>query len=151
MAITLAQAYGDPFSEFPQLRTIWPEPYATAAAEASAADAWTGDVWLVCKDKTNVIGITGIFIDPEYEEDVFLRWHGIVPSERGTGAAKAALLETYRILGRKRLVELVPDNEYGWTVVQPFFLSMGFVRDGDAQDYAEAVVPSIRFVFNLED
>ena len=154
--INLVNAIGNPFELHPQLRTIWPEPYATAAAEASATDSDTGDVWLIVKDQ-EVVGITGIFLDSDGSpEEIFLRWHGIVQRERGNGTAKAALrLAVERIRDvfpeRKRLVELAPDNEYGWTLVIPHFFSLGFVRDGDPTDHKDAVVRSLRLVFNLEN
>lgn len=154
--ITLVPAYGDPFSEFPSLRMIWPEPYATAAAEASAADAQSGEVWLIAKNANTVIGITGLFVDDECPDDVFLRWHGLIQSERGTGASAATLRKVierarFQFPGRKYLVELAPDNEYGWTMVIPHFFSLGFVRDGDPIDHKDAVVRSLRLVFNLEN
>jgi GNAT superfamily N-acetyltransferase len=122
----------DPFEEFVFLNQIWPEPYHSSAREATKEDCQIGQVFLIMNG-SNVVGITGIFFEPENDSDVFLRWTGIAPGWRGKGIARDAMQQLILLckgwLGdRKRLVELVPDNEYGNTVVKPFFEAIGFVE-----------------------
>jgi len=138
--IKLVEAYGNPFELFPQLRTIWPQPYAQIAEEASGEDSHTGQVLLIMYLNV-VVGITGVFDDCDYPDDIFLRWHGVIPEARRSGIARKALeLLIYSACNkfypdRKNLVELVPDNEYGRTIVEPFFQHIGFVKRGPLETW----------------
>jgi len=122
---------GDPFKEYPQLKEIWPDPYRYHAALASRIDSDSGEVFYI-KEDGEVIGITGYFIDDECSgSGAFLRWTGIIPARRGNGIGRKALYELARTLHqaypqREKIIELIPDNEYGATIVQPFFESVGF-------------------------
>jgi hypothetical protein len=140
MTINLIQAEGSPFDLHPQLQTIWPEPYNTFAREASAEDSHTGQVQLIMLDNA-VVGITGVFSEDDNDDDVFLRWHGVVPGLRHSGIARAAIellvadVSPLFYPERKRLIELVPHTEYGRTIVEPFFQKVGFVKHGRLERY----------------
>ena len=128
---TIHHSVANPFSDYPRLRSIWPEPYAQQAEHASAVDCQTGQI-LYIEQYGAVVGITGIFFEPECPTDIFLRWTGVVPECRCRGIATEALrLLAYMCASwcpdRKRLIELVPDNEYGHQVPLPFFTNLGFV------------------------
>lgn len=145
----------------PIVREIWPDPYHVSAVEAMKADWDTGEVkiisyWDDALDCYEVAGITGYFFDPEAPEDVYLRWTGITAYARRRSIATEALhilIEEIRdkFPKHKRLIELVPDNEYGHTVALPFFLKFGFVKD-------DAFVPPnektewdcIPYIYNLK-
>jgi len=121
----------NPFEEYPVLEEIWPDPYRAFAYEASKEDCQTGQILFII-NRFNVVGITGIFFEPENDEDVFLRWTGIMPEARKFGIGKQAIQQVISLCkgwlpGRKRLVELIPDNEYGDRLVEPFFYRCGFV------------------------
>lgn len=124
----------NPFAFFPFLNNIWPEPYAHAARQATKSDYKSGQLFYIIHAGV-VIGITGVWIDPNgAETDLYLRWTGLVPAYRGRGYATQALIQLIRICrgfcpSRTRLIELVPDNEYGDTVAKPFFEAFGFVHD----------------------
>lgn len=113
-----------------QMHEIWPEPYASPAAAAYAEDWTSGQIFLLIVD-WEIVGVTGFFLDSD-SDCIYLRWTGIVPKHRRKGYAAAALMALRERLkpahaGRK-LVELVPDNEYGVPVKQ-FFLAQGFQED----------------------
>lgn len=112
---------------------IWPEPYAADATLAYTEDWETGQIFLVMTEE-EIVGVTGYFVDKD-PSLVYLRWTGILPEYRRTGHAAAALTQLISLLkhdyeGRK-LVELVPANEYG-APVREFFLALGFRDDPDA-------------------
>jgi hypothetical protein len=140
MIIKLIKAEGSPFDIYPELQTIWPEPYNTFAKEASEQDSVIGQVLLITLDNT-VVGITGVFDISEQPDDIFLRWHGVIPSQRRTGIARTALELLVTDIcpifypGRKRLIELIPHTEYGRTIVEPFFQKVGFVKHGALEQY----------------
>jgi hypothetical protein len=148
MNIKLVTAEGSPFDLYPQLQTIWPEPYNTFAHEASAEDSHTGEVYLIVLDD-QVVGTTGLFLSDDHPEDglgerptdVYLRWTGVVPGLRKGGVARQALELlvrdecSKRFPDRNRLIELVPHTEYGRTIVEPFFQKVGFVKHGPLERY----------------
>lgn len=144
--VMLGTCLPKPFEKWPQLQTIWPEPYASEAAEASDID-WlsTDEPIMPISVAGEVVGITGWFyMEKPWRQyakkgDVYLRWHGIVPEHRRKGYAAEALRQVLvMLLGRatiggkpiRQLVELAPHNEYGRTVAAPFFEAMGFVNEG---------------------
>lgn len=121
---------GTSFSAY--LNEIWPEPYATPATDAFLEDWNSGQIYQIFAEDA-FVGITGYFLD-DHSTSIYLRWTGILPEYRRKGyAAKALTLLrsalSHDYAGRK-LVELVPDNEYGAAVKQ-FFLSQGFQEDPD--------------------
>lgn len=119
---------------------IWPEPYATPAADAYYEGWDSGEIYLIVAGSIApdsivssgiVVGVTGYFLDPN-SDCVYLRWTGVFPEFRRKGHAATAIAMLRGLLvanyaGRK-LVELVPDNEYGAPVKQ-FFLAQGFQED----------------------
>lgn len=133
---------------------IWPEPYAAEAANATISDGIVdpqSQIFLIYDNFRRLLGITGYF---EIEGDVaYLRWTGVLPEFRRRGI----FLEAIRLLVRqlrganpnvKKLVELVPDNEYGKSIMNAFVVS-GFVYDqefpvphGEATDWN--VLPYIK-------
>ncbi|MBU9200025.1 hypothetical protein KTD31_01235 [Burkholderia multivorans] len=137
---------GNPFEEHPQLRTIWPAEFHVIAEEATVdtvvEDMPRGDIgglYLVTKC-AQVIGITGFFYVDSIEEP-YLRWHGIVPAERGRGYSRLALqLVVARIKAKipnaKGLIELVPQTltDYGVGIGR-HFAALGFVENGDLETY----------------
>ncbi|SAL88492.1 hypothetical protein AWB74_08588 [Caballeronia arvi] len=121
----------DPFARYPSLQDIWPEPYRSEAARISRVHSASGEVFYVALDGT-VIGITGVFFDDNNApSDVYLRWTGVVPTVRQKGLGRAVIrlvanLCQQRYPTRKRLIELLPDNEYGHAFPRPFFERIGF-------------------------
>ena len=135
---TIENGTFNPFEVHPQLREIWPEPYAREAEIASHVDAHSGQILYILNDGT-VVGITGIFFDDKSPKDVFLRWSGIIPMYRRQHLMTQAFEHLLRLIiglcpERERLIELVPDNEYGHNVALPFFLDAGFEKDPAFQD-----------------
>jgi RimJ/RimL family protein N-acetyltransferase len=128
------QAGDDPFEDHPSLKSIWPEPYGREAAYASRVDSGTNEIFYIVRDQ-EVVGITGLFLDETNSTDIFLRWTGIVPGLRQGGLAREALSQLTALCkaehpNRTRLVELVPDNDYGHRVAKPFFEKVGFIPEG---------------------
>ena len=129
------------------VRKIWPAPYADPAAAATSADWQSGEICAITwrshyslrSSEAKIVGITGWFHDPEAPEDIYLRWTGVLPECRRMGFGEDGLNMlikhlSYNFPNHKRLIELVPDNEYGRTVALPFFQAYGFEKD-------EAFVP----------
>lgn len=118
------------FNAVPMIRDIWPEPYATPAAEAYQEDHRSGQIFLIT-DGDLVLGLTGYFFDAK-PGIAYLRWTGVRHQYRHLGYASLAikmLVTRLSDLGiATKLVELVPDNEYG-VPVKAFFESLGFVAD----------------------
>lgn len=135
---------GNPFSQYPQLRAIWPAEFAEIAEEAAQeaiAHMPFGDVgglYLVMK-ADQVIGITGFFYcDSEFEP--YLRWHGIIPAERGLGYSREAMLLLLARLkahlpDARGLTELVPQNSDG-PGIAAHFARLGFIEHGPLECYS---------------
>jgi GNAT superfamily N-acetyltransferase len=138
--IKLVATGGNPFETYPQLRAIWPKPYATFAERASTRDSETGQVLLITFEGT-VVGISGVFDERDDKDDIYLRWTGVVPGLRGRGIGKRAIeLLVDEVCPRfyatrSSLIELVPENEYGRTLVEPFFRAVGFAKHGGLVTY----------------
>lgn len=143
-ALTLQDVVdGNPFTQYPQLRAIWPAHF-TDIAEEAAQDAIAhmpfadvGGLYLV-KLGDQVIGITGFFYC-ESEFEPFLRWHGIIPAERGKGYSREAMRQVAARIKAKLpeargLTELVPQNEDG-PAIAAHFERLGFVKSGPAETY----------------
>lgn len=142
--ITLADVLdGNPFTAHPQLRTIWPAHFTDIAEEAAQEAiahmpfADVGGLYLV-KLGDQVIGITGFFYcDSEFEP--FLRWHGIIPAERGKGYSREAMRQLVarvkaRLPDARGLTELVPQNADG-AGIAAHFARLGFVNAGPLESY----------------
>lgn len=122
---------------YPKLKTIWPEPYASEAFQCLDEDYEDGQIFYI-KLNNKVIGMTGYWQDHSFSSDlVHLRWTGIIKKYRGKGYARDALIQLARLIKGAHLafgdlsfmpclVELIPDNEYGRTIVAPFFKKLGF-------------------------
>lgn len=134
---------GNPFADYPQLRTIWPHEFSViaeeAAEEATAHRPFEdiGGLYLVMRND-EVIGITGYFYVREVNEP-FLRWHGIVPAQRGNGYSRVAMdLLVARIKANlpeaAGLTELVPDSNEGPSILH-HFSALGFVVHGAPERY----------------
>lgn len=142
--ISLQEVFsGNPFADHPQLRTIWPAEFAVIAEEAaveSLEEAKHGDIgglFLVAKDD-QIIGITGYFYCEDIDEP-FLRWHGIIPAERGNGYSGIALRQVVdrikdKLPAARGLTELVPQNGAG-PEIEKHFVSLGFTRNGVQEKY----------------
>lgn len=143
---------GNPFHDYPQLKSIWPEPYLSIATEAVLDDIKIqnqvdiGEIFLI-KKNDSVIGITGYFHwDTETSKDnsgfsnaVGLRWHGIVDEYRGERISKEAIsLVLHSVISKypsiETLIELVPVNPYG-NKLRPHFEHLGFVPIGNPEEY----------------
>ena len=134
----------NPFKEYPQLNTIWPQPYLGIATEvidehfAVADTHYIGAVLLIKKEGT-VIGITG-FVPFDNELVNFgLRWHGVVPEERGKKHSEKVLEMVAQTLTAlhptaQLLTELVPQSEYG-RPLEKHFQSLGFKKVGEPEKY----------------
>jgi len=120
------------------IETIWPSMYSKPAKAATLADRHTNEIFFIMRKVVpqeigieHVVGITGFFLDLTQPKNIYLRWTGIIPSERRKGVTKDAmdiLIKKLRIEypAYEYLIELVPDNEYGKTVALPFFSAYGF-------------------------
>lgn len=123
----------DPFRWFPRLQGLWTPDKQKLAEEYAKADAHTGDVFYIVVHP-NVVGITGVFIDPDDEPHVIrLRWTGVNPEFRRQGVAKKAIKLVIdhvksKYPERTILMENVPDTEHGEQNVAPFFQALGFVK-----------------------
>ena len=146
----------NPFQQYPQLLTIWPEPSNSNMQEGYGLDIENsilqpeidyGLMYLVCLGE-EVVGLTGLFIEygdgysypynPELQS-AYLRWHGIIPSLRGQGYAKEALTLMLREARFKypsltTLIELIPQTYYSESIVH-FFRKMGFFAVGQSEKY----------------
>lgn len=134
----------NPFEEYPQLRDIWPEPFNCISEEAVVehlglmGQVEIGDIFVVTND-SRVIGISGYFPFDEVTADLGLRWHGIVPDERGKGYSKEVLgMVAERAMERfpqaSHLIELVPLTEYG-KPLEKHFTKCGFLSHGEPETY----------------
>jgi GNAT superfamily N-acetyltransferase len=136
---------GNPFEEHPQLRSIWPAELHAIAEEATVEtvnDMPRGDIgglYLIAKDG-QVIGITGYFYVDSVDEP-YLRWHGVVPAERGKGYSRRALQLLIaniksKIPHAKGLTELVPQTQTDYGVgIGRHFAKLGFVESGEKEMY----------------
>jgi hypothetical protein len=145
-----------PFVQYPQLLTIWPEPSNTNMQTGYRLDIEDmkvrpeldfGLMYLIKKDN-EVIGVTGLFIIYDDEEDrpynpeletAYLRWHGVIPACRGQGYAQEALRlmlvnakEKYPKL--QTLIELIPQAPYAM-YLNEHFSKQGFVSVGMREKY----------------
>ena len=143
---------GCPFSEYPQLNTIW-SPEMTALAQEAIDESFVaknefsyeiGEIYLI-KDGSDVVGITGFF---PYEYDanfldsihrVGLRYHGLIPEYRGKGYSPEIIRQLLVAIINKypnaeTLIELAPVNEYG-DIQKKHFERLGFVTTGPSEKY----------------
>lgn len=143
---------GNPFERFPQLRAVWPDPKLQALAEEATIEevdrlsqhVKTGPIFLVvhvdeATKAQRVVGITGFFIYDETGLNLGLRWHGIVPDERGKGFSRIALEQVRDIArqavpGAERLIELIPCTP-DRADIEPYFRAMGFKPHGPEETH----------------
>ena len=134
----------NPFRDYPQLRSIWPEPYRSLAEGAVVEhldllpEVDIGDIVLIMKNDV-VVGISGYFPFNEEYTDFGLRWHGVIPEFRGQGISRAALSQVAALALRRfpegdHLIELVPLNAYGDGLVE-YFQRIGFRPHGETERY----------------
>jgi hypothetical protein len=109
-------------------------------SERRLVTAIRGQVLLILDD-TKVVGITGVFDEHDNKDDIYLRWTGVVPDLRCRGIGRHTI-ELLVAEGcprfyatRSNLIELVPENKYGRTLVEPFFQAVGFVKHGGMKMY----------------
>lgn len=171
----------DCFHRYPQLKTIWQEPFNEIMQEAYLEDMEKskehvnldfGDFYYI-KKNNEIIGITGYFVLSDedlilpYNEktsSIYLRWHGIIEKERNKGYSKKALnlLVEKALLkypGLNYITELVPQTEYGKSIIEPHFKKIGFEKYGKLekydwidcywQPYRFSVVPKLNIKSNL--
>lgn len=147
----------DPFTKYPQLKTIWPDPFNAIMQEAYYEDLLLksfhphfdlGNMSYIKSEDGTVIGITGMFIIPDsgnYEpinpnlEEGYLRWHGIIPEERRKGYSELAMTLlltdiTSKYKHFKNIIELVPQTEYG-IHIEAHFKHLGFTKVGEKEKY----------------
>ncbi|KWA84101.1 hypothetical protein WL29_22310 [Burkholderia ubonensis] len=136
---------GNPFEDYPVLRTIWPAEFgiiAEEAAQEAVEQIPLGDIgglYLITK-ADQVIGITGFFYCESIDEP-FLRWHGIAPAERGNGYSRRALQLVVecikaKIPYAKGLTELVPQTQTAYGAgIDKHFAALGFVPHGALETY----------------
>lgn len=139
---------GNPFQQYPQLLTIWPEPYISIVQEAIIEDLEIdsqdiplydiGGIYLI-EHNNYVIGITGFFITTHEPEEIYLRWHGVISNQRGNGYSKEALTLVLKETLAKypnatTIIELVPMNDYGLPLIK-HFEKLGFLAVGDMEKY----------------
>lgn len=142
------------------IHNIWPAPYAKDAELATREDGFknpTGDVFAIVYMPSSgysprVIGLTGYFMESA-GDSAYLRWTGIRTAFRHNGHVREALRQLTLILkaanpGLCKLIELVPDNNYGHIVVVPAFEKLGFVSDRSisvptGEDADWAVIPYV--------
>ncbi len=135
---------GDPFTAYPQLLTIWPEPLINRARHDTAEsliDIDDDDFGAICLVMAGqqVVGITGYYFYNDSGTELGLRWHGLLPHWRGAGRSAEIinlLLTTIRRCAPQatRLIELVPDTEYG-VALRRHFNKLGFVSVGAVEQY----------------
>lgn len=146
-----------PFQQHPQLLTIWPEPSNTVMQEGihetleimkNAPDIDVGMISLILKDN-EVIGLSGFFpineneqwdIFNPYQETIYLRWHGIIPSHRGQDYSKQALILVLEEAIKKypfveHIIELIPQTSYK-EYLEKHFIEMGFKPVGEKEKYS---------------
>lgn len=135
--LSIEPATENPFFAYPALKAIWP-PLSQAIAEEATEETLAAEedgIFLIKKDN-QVIGMSGYFIIDNPEE-AYLRWHGIIPSERQKGYSKEALTLILQEVQKdipeaKRLVELVPVTEYSGYLIE-HFERLGFKPRGTPQ------------------
>lgn len=143
MKVTLQEpaACSNPFEDYPQLRTIWPDPAHQQVAEEAAvedlvAGPQCGPVLLILAD-SEVVGITGLFPWPDDFRFMGLRWTGVIPSRRREGICENAVRQLFDYADRedwscKGIFEILPCTEYG-NSLKPFFIELGFKPFGIPQ------------------
>lgn len=146
--ITIKQIFsGNPYKTYPQLQKIWPEPFKTIAEEVvdehfqlekDDPNFDIGGMYLIYKND-HVIGITGYFLYNEEVTEIGLRWHGIIPEERGNNYSEIAMNQVleqakWRFPQVTTLIELVPQTEYG-IPLEKHFKKLGFNPVGEKEVY----------------
>lgn len=127
--------HGDPFAAHPQLCAIWPEPSLSRARADTVEsldeidDEDFGAIYLIV-DGSEVIGITGFYRYDLVGLELGLRWHGLVPHQRGRQLSQAVVttvigLAKHAFPQAKVLIELIPDTAYS-APISTHFRKLGF-------------------------
>jgi GNAT superfamily N-acetyltransferase len=155
MPVTLSRiTAGNPFADFPLLRTIFVGDRAAHVEADTLGDLAKGNaapfrnqIYLIRDARGAVVGLTGLFCPygdaGSRHETLALRWHGIAPEHRGKGYSMAAFHAVCDVARRTfpaahSLIELVPmaDQANGDKLVR-YFGALGFEADGPVRDAAE--------------
>lgn len=98
-------------------KKIFPKEYMNDTLEKSlfSSPEYLSQFWLVKKGK-EFVGLSGIYFYPEYPEDAWLNWFGVIPKYRRRGLGRKIFFRTFayaRRLGFKsfRLYTDKYDNE----------------------------------------
>ena len=135
---------GDPFWQYPLLQTIWPEPlgfrarYDTVASLEAIDDTDFGAVYLILL-AGDVVGLTGYYLLDDAGHQLGLRWHGLVPAQRGRGYSGQIVQQLLALIRQaypaaRGLIELIPDSDYGVSLKRHFG-ALGFVATLPMQRY----------------
>ena len=137
ITLQLINQHETPFTDYPQLKDIWPTNFQDLAESITndelAIGPNDGPILLILADG-EVVGITGAYTTVENAFVMGLRWTGVIRSHRKQGIAKEAISLLIAYLTEhdwacNELVELLPANEYGDSM-KPFFEKMGFTPKG---------------------
>lgn len=132
MTVSLKLCKTNPFIDYPQFKSIWPEFSSGIAQEviAESIEKQEKGIYVIFDDDTPV-GITGYF-DLEYPNGEYwgLRWHGVLPEYRGKGISEQALYITALELKKHQpevygLVEYIPHTDYSKYIFS-YFERFGF-------------------------
>lgn len=134
---------GNPFVEYPQLRSIWHsglhahiEADTVSDLAGGMVDMARNHVFLVLAEG-QVVGITGFYVLAPWQ--VGLRWHGIVPEARGLGYSLGAFRllcsEVTNAFHEARvIVELVEMSDEKAPQLIQHFRALGFQPLGIPRD-----------------
>lgn len=125
--------FQNPFELFPYLKEIWPNASSAIAQEATQEAIKNQDIglYIIMKDY-EPIGMTGFFINGDDNKELGLRWHGIIPMERGNGYSKEAMKLVFEqaliyMPQTQFIVEYVPLTDYNPPIVK-HFTKLGFIK-----------------------
>lgn len=148
--------FQNPFDKFPYLKEIWPSASSAIAQEATQETIENQELglYLVMKDYIP-IGMSGFFINSDNIKELGLRWHGIIPSERGHGYSKEAMKLVFEQAllvypQTEFIVEYIPLVDYNPPIIK-HFTQLGFVKIGEveAPDWAPHRIQGYRV--NIRD
>lgn len=153
--ITIEPLTTNPFINNPELLKIWPEKSSKIVHEITLETLEKNEpgIFLIKKEE-QIIGLTGYFLMDETMENIGLRWHGIVQSQRRKGYSEAAMtlvMQEVKSLYPQSsyLVEYVPVTDYSSYIVK-HFVSLGFKRfvDPGPQDWTDNMIQGYRVDMN---
>lgn len=143
----------NPFTKYPQLKSIWLPELAQIAEQAYDEEALSlkhdphypsGEAFLIyhqtgkSSHTQKLIGITGYFsLDSDYTR-FSLRWHGLFPEYQGKGISRTVIKTMC-----DRIQSLYPQSESimefmpiipEYEKTSEYFTKLGFVKKGGAED-----------------